>query len=80
LTQTPTPLILTLNGQGYPWVVVLFMVGIVIYQLAAGEIIGLRRGPWIRRDDKPGKYWKAFAIEAAVVIVFVCIGLLTLSP
>ena len=45
----------------------LLCIGIVIYHLLSGKIVG--RGGWVAtRDKNPGLYWSTIAIEIAFAI------------
>jgi hypothetical protein len=45
----------------------LFCIGIVIYHLSSGEIVG--KGGWVTpRDKNPGRYWVTIAIEILLAV------------
>jgi hypothetical protein len=68
------------TGPGpYPWIVMWFFVAIVVYQLVYGKLFNLRLKVWLNRNEKPREFWKAFAVEAAVVFILLVLAALTLS-
>jgi hypothetical protein len=68
---------MVLGSGGYPWVAVFTLVGIILYQLFSGKLIGLRWEPWVLRNQRPKEYWTIFAIEASIVLGFLCLGVLS---
>ena len=43
-------------------------------------MLDLYGGVWLSRKDKPRGYWTAFAIEAAITLIFLVLGALILTP
>jgi hypothetical protein len=66
--------VLTLNGKHYPFVVLLLLGAIMLYQLVSGSLLNLYWGVWFIRNDRPRAYWTVLAIEFAFVLVVFYLG------
>jgi hypothetical protein len=66
--------VLTLNGKHYPFVVLLLLGAIMLYQLVSGSLLNLYWGVWFIRKDRPRAFWSVLAIEFAVVLIVFYLG------
>ena len=66
---------LTLNGEGYPFVALLVFLAAVIYQLVSGTLLKFW-GKSTTREDQPQVYWSVLAIELVLVLVGLNLGTL----
>ena len=68
--------LLVLRGRGYPLVVFLLLLLIVLYELISGNLLNLSWRVWLTRKERPRTYWSVVAIEAGVVLVGLYLGTL----
>ena len=67
-----------LRGSNYPGVVFLLLLGIVLYQLISGRLLGLTWRVWFSRAEKPGAYWAVIIIETVAAVAGLCLWALSL--
>jgi hypothetical protein len=67
-------LAVTLNGEGYPFVVFLFFLLIVLYQLFSGKVLSWSWNVWATRENRPRAYWTVLAIESIFVLFGLYVG------
>lgn len=68
------------SGRGFPWAATIIGAIFVLWQLLIGTMLSQTWKPWISRCEQPRKYWIAFTIEALIVIAFLALGIITLTP
>ena len=67
--------VLTLNGNGYPFVALLVFLAAVLYQLVSGTLLKFW-GANTTRKDRPGVYWTVCVIELLLVLLGLYLGTL----
>jgi hypothetical protein len=53
---------------------VLFLAGVLLWQILTGRALGTWRRPSLTRQANPGAYWFVLAIQGAILIVFLLTG------
>jgi hypothetical protein len=68
----------TLNGRRFPWVALIVLISLVLYQLASGSLLKFNSKSTLARESNPRLYWTIVAIESALALVVLYLGSLTL--
>jgi hypothetical protein len=66
--------VLTLNGNGYPFVALLVFLAAVIYQLVSGTLLKFW-GASATRKDRAGVYWTVVIVELVLVLLGLYVGI-----
>jgi hypothetical protein len=67
--------VLTLNGEGYPFVALLVFLAAIIYQLISGTLLKFW-GTSTTRERQPRVYWSVLVIELVLVLFGLYLGTL----
>jgi hypothetical protein len=66
--------VLTLNGNGYPFVALIVFLAAVLYQFVSGTLLQFW-GASTTRKDRPGVYWVVVVIELVLVLLGLYVGI-----
>jgi hypothetical protein len=67
---------LTLRSGTYPWVALLILLAVSLYQLISGNLLSLTWGTWVKRKARPAMYWTVLVLEMVAILVALYLGTL----